>query len=98
MSATLAHVRSVYTELATAMGDALRRELGGALIFTQPLGGLFFWANLKGAGGKLKDDAGLAKLAIEQGVTFVLGGTVPCKQSGHDSDSFEPWYCGCRKD
>jgi DNA-binding transcriptional MocR family regulator len=73
MPATLAHVRSVYAERATAMGDALTRELGDALTFTQPQGGLFFWANLTGAGGKLKDGAELAKRAIEQGVAFVPG-------------------------
>jgi DNA-binding transcriptional MocR family regulator len=55
MPPTLAHVRSVYAERAQAMGDALKRELGDALTFTQPQGGLFFWANLTGAGGKVKD-------------------------------------------
>ena len=55
------------------MGDALKRELGDALRFTQPQGGLFFWANLTGAGGKLKDGGELAKRAIEQGVAFVPG-------------------------
>ena len=73
MPATLAHVRSVYAERAQTMGDALKRELGEALSFTQPQGGLFFWANLTGAGGKLKDGGELAKRAIEQGVAFVPG-------------------------
>jgi DNA-binding transcriptional MocR family regulator len=73
MPATLAHVRSVYAERARAMGDALKRELGDALTFTQPQGGLFFWANLTGAGGKLNDGAELAKRAIEKGVAFVPG-------------------------
>jgi DNA-binding transcriptional MocR family regulator len=73
MPATLAHVRSVYAERAQAMGDALKRELGDALSFTQPQGGLFFWANLTGAGGKLKDGGELAKRAIEKGVAFVPG-------------------------
>ena len=73
MPATLAHVRSVYAERAQAMGEALTRELGDALTFTQPQGGLFFWAQLTGAGGKVKDGAELAKRAIEQGVAFVPG-------------------------
>jgi DNA-binding transcriptional MocR family regulator len=73
MPATLAHVRSVYAERAQAMGEALKRELGHALTFTQPQGGLFFWANLTGAGGKVKDGAELAKRAIEKGVAFVPG-------------------------
>jgi DNA-binding transcriptional MocR family regulator len=73
MPATLAHVRSVYAERAKTMGDALKRELGDALAFTQPQGGLFFWANLTGAGGKVKDGAELAKRAIDKGVAVVPG-------------------------
>lgn len=73
MPATLAHVRAVYAERARAMGEALRRELGDAIEFTQPGGGLFFWARLTGAKGKLKDAGELAKRAIEQGVAFVPG-------------------------
>jgi DNA-binding transcriptional MocR family regulator len=73
MPATLATVRRVYGERAHAMGEALRREMGDALSFSQPQGGLFFWAKLTGAGGKVKDGNELAKRAIEQGVAFVPG-------------------------
>lgn len=73
MPGTLARVRKVYGERAQAMGAALKRELGDAIEFTQPQGGLFFWARLTGAGGKLKDAGELAKRAIEQGVAFVPG-------------------------
>lgn len=73
MPATLAHVREVYAERARAMGDALQRELGDAVTFTQPGGGLFFWARLTGAGGKLADANVLAKRAIEKLVAFVPG-------------------------
>ena len=73
MPATLARVRKVYGERATAMGKALRREMGDAVEFTQPQGGLFFWARLTGAGGKTQDAAAFAKKAIEQGVAFVPG-------------------------
>ncbi|MFY8102779.1 MAG: PLP-dependent aminotransferase family protein [Ramlibacter sp.] len=73
MPAALAQVRKVYAERALAMGQALRRELGDAIEFTQPQGGLFFWARLTGAGGKLKDAGELARRAIEQGVAFVPG-------------------------
>ncbi len=73
MPAALAQVRKVYAERARAMGQALRRELGDAIEFTQPEGGLFFWARLTGAGGKLKDAGELARRAIEQGVAFVPG-------------------------
>jgi DNA-binding transcriptional MocR family regulator len=73
MPATLAHVRAVYAERARTMGEALQRELGDAIEFTQPGGGLFFWARLTGANGKLKDAGELAKRAIEKGVAFVPG-------------------------
>lgn len=73
MPATLTHVRKVYGERANAMGAALKRELGDAIEFTQPQGGLFFWARLTGAGGKSKDAGEFAKKAIEQLVAFVPG-------------------------
>jgi 2-aminoadipate transaminase len=73
MPATLAHVRQVYGERARVMGDALRRELGDAIEFVQPQGGLFVWARLTGAGGKVSNGNELAKRAIEQGVAFVPG-------------------------
>ena len=57
MPATLARVRKVYAERAQAMTTALRRELGGAIDFVDPQGGLFVWAQLTGAGGKLADGA-----------------------------------------
>jgi len=73
MPATLAHVREVYAERARVMGESLKRELGEAIEFTQPGGGLFFWARLTGANGKLKDAGELAKRAIDKGVAFVPG-------------------------
>jgi 2-aminoadipate transaminase len=73
MPATLAHVRQVYGERARVMGECLRREFGDAISFTQPGGGLFFWARLTGTNGKLQDAGELAKRAIEQGVAFVPG-------------------------
>ena len=44
MPCTLVNVRKVCGERARAMGAALTRELGDAVEFTQPQGGLFFWA------------------------------------------------------
>ena len=73
MPATLAHVRKVYAERALTMGNALRKELGDAIEFVQPQGGLFVWARLTGANGKVKDGAELAKRAIDKGVAFVPG-------------------------
>jgi len=73
MPATLKHVRQVYAERARAMGEGLKRELGEAIAFTQPQGGLFFWARLTGANGKLQDAGTFAKRAIDKGVAFVPG-------------------------
>ena len=73
MPATLANVREVYGQRAKAMGAALQRELGDAIEFTQPGGGLFFWARLTGAGGRIADANVFAKRAIEKLVAFVPG-------------------------
>ncbi len=73
MTATLANVRAVYAERAQALCDALRQELGDAVEFVQPQGGLFVWLRLTGAGGKQQDATALAKAAIEKGVAFVPG-------------------------
>ena len=73
MPATLAKVRKTYAERAAAMGAALKRELGDAIEFTQPQGGLFFWARLTGANGKISNANDFAKKAIEEKVAFVPG-------------------------
>ncbi len=73
MQGTLERVRKVYAERAHAMGEALRREMGGAIDFVQPAGGLFVWARLTGQNGQLADGAELAKRAIENNVAFVPG-------------------------
>ena len=73
MPAALAKVRKVYAQRAQVMMQALREELGAAVAFTAPQGGLFLWLRLTGANGKLTDAAELAKRAIEQGVAFVPG-------------------------
>ena len=73
MPQTLAHVRGVYAERAKAMGEALRNHFGGDLSFTQPQGGLFFWAKLTGAQGGGVDGSVFAKQAIQKGVAFVPG-------------------------
>ncbi|HQS20343.1 MULTISPECIES: PLP-dependent aminotransferase family protein [unclassified Acidovorax] len=83
MPARLANVRKVYAERAQAMGDALRKELGDAIEFVQPQGGLFVWARLTGAGGKVADGNVLAKRAIEKGVAFVPGTPFFCANPDH---------------
>ena len=86
MPATLDNVRTVYAKRAKAMGDALTRELGDAVEFTQPQGGLFFWARLTGKDGKISDASEFAKRAIEQGVAFVPG--APFYAANPDNASF----------
>ena len=83
MPATLARVRQVYAERAQAMGDALRQELGDAISFVPPQGGLFVWARLTGAGGKVADGNVLAQRAIEKGVAFVPGAPFFCAEPDH---------------
>ncbi len=83
MPATLANVRKVYAERASTMCAALRRELGDAIEFVQPQGGLFVWARLTGQGGKVKDGNEFAKRAIEQGVAFVPGTPFFCANPDH---------------
>ena len=81
MPGTLEKVRQVYAQRARTMGDALRKDLGDALTFVQPQGGLFVWARLTGAGGKVADGNDYAKRAIEQGVAFVPGAPFYAGQS-----------------
>lgn len=78
MHGTLARVREVYGARAKTMGDALRNDLGAEIDFVQPQGGLFVWARLTGAGGKIKDGNEFAKRAIAEGVAFVPGAPFYC--------------------
>jgi len=73
MPATLAKVRTVYAARAKTMMAALHEQLGDAVEFTAPQGGLFLWVRLTGKGGKLTDANLLAQKAIEKGVAFVPG-------------------------
>jgi 2-aminoadipate transaminase len=73
MSASLATVRSVYAARARTMSSCLKHAFGDAISFTEPQGGMFFWANLTGARGQSTDVAALAKAAIANDVAFVPG-------------------------
>ena len=70
MDAALAVVRKTYAERAQTMADCLRKDLGDAITFSQPQGGMFFWTRLTAPGA---DAAEFAKRAIEKGVAFVPG-------------------------
>jgi DNA-binding transcriptional MocR family regulator len=73
LDAAVAAVRKTYAERAQVMAESLRRELGDAISFNQPQGGMFFWARLTGANGRISNAAEFAKRAIEKGVAFVPG-------------------------
>ncbi len=70
MDAALDVVRKTYAERAQTMADCLRKELGDAVSFTAPQGGMFFWMRLTAPGA---DAAEFAKRAIEKMVAFVPG-------------------------
>ena len=73
LGGALAVVRKTYAERASVMAASLRRELGDAIAFNQPQGGMFFWARLTGARGQISSAPDFAKRAIEKGVAFVPG-------------------------
>jgi len=70
---SLAVVRQTYAERARVMAQCLQRELGEAIRFNAPQGGMFFWARLTGANGRNANAAEFAKRAINKGVAFVPG-------------------------
>jgi len=69
MDQALAAVRSAYADRARVMADSLRAQLGDAISFNQPRGGMFFWARLNGG----RDAGEFARRAIERLVAFVPG-------------------------
>jgi 2-aminoadipate transaminase len=76
---TLAVVRSTYAQRASTMAACLKRELGDALSYTQPQGGMFFWTRLTGqpmpgsTATTSQDATAYAKRAPDHGVAFVPG-------------------------
>lgn len=70
MDTALAAVRKTYAERAQTMADCLKKDLGDAIAFSQPQGGMFFWTRLTAPGA---DGAEFAKRAIEKLVAFVPG-------------------------
>jgi DNA-binding transcriptional MocR family regulator len=61
------------------MAQCLRKELGDAVEFNQPRGGMFFWARLTGARGTHADAQAFAKRAIDKLVAFVPGAPFFCE-------------------
>ena len=78
LDTTLVGVRKVYAERARVMAESLRRELGSAITFNAPQGGMFFWARLTEG----RDAGAFAKRAIEKLVAFVPGAPF----YAHDAD------------
>ena len=70
MDAALDVVRKTYAERAQTMARCLKSELGDAVSFDQPQGGMFFWSRLNALNA---DSSEFAKRAISQGVAFVPG-------------------------
>ena len=70
MDTALAAVRSTYAKRAQTMADCLKSELGDAVSFDQPQGGMFFWSRLTAPNA---DASEFAKRAIDKGVAFVPG-------------------------
>jgi 2-aminoadipate transaminase len=69
----LAAVRATYAERARVMAARLQAELGDAIAFDAPQGGMFFWARLTGAHGKPTHAGEFAQRAIDKLVAFVPG-------------------------
>jgi 2-aminoadipate transaminase len=70
MSKALATVRAAYAQRAQIMCAALQRELGSAIAFEAPQGGMFVWSRLTAPAADARE---FAKRAIEKGVAFVPG-------------------------
>ncbi len=69
LAPTLDVVRSTYADRAGVMARSLRSELGDAITFNEPHGGMFFWARLTQG----RDAAAFAQRAIDKLVAFVPG-------------------------
>jgi DNA-binding transcriptional MocR family regulator len=96
MQAGLEHARRVYAGRANALCQGLQRELGDAVRFTAPQGGLFVWAQLTGADGRSADAAAFARRAIAQLVAFVPG--APFFGSAPDLSAFRLSFATASED
>ena len=69
MAAALDTVRVTYAERARVMAECLRSDLGDAITFNAPEGGMFFWARLTGG----RQATEFAQRAIDKLVAFIPG-------------------------
>jgi len=69
LAPTLETVRHTYAERASVMAQCLRKELGDAITFNEPHGGMFFWARLTQGRSSVE----FAKRAIDKQVAFIPG-------------------------
>ena len=76
---SLAVVRKTYAQRADTMAACLQRQLGDALTYTKPQGGMFFWTRLTGkptpgtTTATSQDATAYAKRAPDHGIAFVPG-------------------------
>lgn len=73
MKTALDRVRGTYASRAALMCNELANNLGGAVSFNAPHGGMFVWCRLTGANARISNSDEFAKRAIEKGVAFVPG-------------------------
>jgi 2-aminoadipate transaminase len=76
---SLGLVRKTYAQRADTMAACLQRQLGDALTYTKPQGGMFFWTRLTGqptpgsSTATSQDATAYAKRAPDHGIAFVPG-------------------------
>lgn len=90
MEPALAHMQKTYAARAKLMVQHLQAELGDAISFTPPQGGMFVWARLTGASGRTADAATFVQRAIDEGVAVVPG--APFYATGADPATFRMSY------